>query len=87
MVEEIAVRKDLRRKGLGRMLVNAIIEEAVKRGITTIWAMAREPELFKKIGFSPASEKELLLKLHEECSVCRDYISVCNPILMKKKIA
>jgi N-acetylglutamate synthase-like GNAT family acetyltransferase len=86
MVEEIAVRRDLRCKGLGRMIVNAIIDEAVKRGITTIWVMAREPELFKKIGFSPAPETELLSKLHEECIVCRDYISVCNPILMKKRI-
>jgi amino-acid N-acetyltransferase len=86
MVEEIAVRKDLRRQGLGKLIVNAVVDEAFERGIKTIWVMARVPELFISEGFKPASNEDLLAKLHKECVVCRDYVSLCNPVLMKKEL-
>jgi len=86
MVEEIAVRKDLRRKGLGKKIVDAILNQARAEGIETIWVMARAPELFMSIGFEPTDDEDLLPKLKEECRVCRDHITVCNPILMKKKL-
>jgi len=83
-VEEIAVREDLRRKGLGSMIVKSILNEAGEREIVTIWVMARAPEFFSRLGFEPAPEKDLFAKLKEECEVCRDYITVCNPVLMKR---
>jgi N-acetylglutamate synthase-like GNAT family acetyltransferase len=86
MVEEIAVRKDLRRNGLGKKIVDAILTEARARNIETIWVMARAPELFRSLGFKPADDKELIAQLKEECAVCRDHITVCNPILMKKRL-
>ena len=85
-VEEIAVRKDLRRSSLGSKIVEAILDEARERGIKDIWAMARAPEFFGSLGFETAPEKELLAKLMEGCKVCRDHITVCNPVLMKKRI-
>jgi N-acetylglutamate synthase-like GNAT family acetyltransferase len=84
-VEEIAVREDLRRSGLGSMIVRAILDEASERDIEMIWVMARAPEFFDSLGFEPAPEKDLLAKLKEECKVCRDHIAVCNPVLMKRK--
>jgi amino-acid N-acetyltransferase len=84
MVEEIAVREDLRRSGLGTMIVSAILDEAKQEGIEVIWVMARAPDFFRSLGFEPAQNKELLSKLKEECAVCRDYVTICNPVLMKK---
>lgn len=86
MVEEIAVREDLRRSGLGNMIVSAILDEAKHEGIKTIWAMARVPDFFRSLGFEPALNQNLLPKLMEECSVCRDHLTICNPILMKKEL-
>jgi len=86
MVEEIAVREDLRRSGLGTIIVSAILDEAKEEGIGTIWVMARAPEFFRSLGFKPAPDKELLSKLKEECAVCRDHIVICNPILMRKEL-
>jgi amino-acid N-acetyltransferase len=83
-VEEVAVREDLRGKGLGARVVGAVLDEARTRKIRTIWVMAREPGFFKKMGFVEASEKELLGKLIAQCDECRDYRNVCNPILLKK---
>ncbi len=85
-VEEVAVRADLRGTGLGSKVVGAVLEEARKREIKTIWVMAREPGFFKKMGFAKASEKELLEKLIAQCDECRDYRSVCNPMLLKKTL-
>ena len=87
MVEEIAVREDLRGSGLGTMIVYAILDEAKKEGIKTIWVMAREPEFFGTLGFKPTPEKKLLSMLKEECAVCRDHIKICNPVLMKKELS
>jgi len=86
MVEEIAVRKDLRMNGLGRKIVEAILTEARGRGIGKIWVMAREPEFFRSLGFEPAADKDLLAQLKEDCMVCRDHLTVCNPALMKKDL-
>ena len=85
-VEEVAVREDLRGTGLGIKVVGAVLEEARKREIKTIWVMAREPGFFRKMGFAEASEKGLLGKLIAQCDECRDYRSVCNPILLKKTL-
>jgi amino-acid N-acetyltransferase len=85
-VEEVAVREDLRGAGLGMKIVGAVLEEARKRDIGTIWAMARVPGFFKKMGFTVAPEKDLLEKLIAQCDECRDYHRVCNPMLMKKKL-
>ena len=85
-VEEIAVRGDLRRSGLGTRIVNAVTDEAKQRGIEVIWAMARAPEFFESLGFEPAPETDLLSDLMEDCRVCRDHLTVCNPVLMRKKL-
>ena len=85
-VEEVAVREDLRGTGLGTKVAGAVLEEARKRGIRTIWVMAREPGFFRKMGFAEAPEKDLLAKLIAQCHECRDYRSVCNPILLKKTL-
>ena len=85
-VEEVAVREDLRGTGLGTKVVGAVLEEARKRGTRTIWVMAREPGFFRKMWFAEAPEKELLAKLIAQCHDCRDYRSVCNPILLKKTL-
>ena len=85
-VEEVAVREDLRRTGLGTKVAGAVLEEAHKRGIRTIWVMAREPGFFRKMGFAEAPEKDLLEKLIAQCHDCRDYRSVCNPMLLKKTL-
>lgn len=86
MVEEIAVRNDLRRMGLGSKIVHAVLAEAESRGIETIWVMARVPDLFRSIGFKPADDEELLADLKKDCAVCHDYITVCNPVLLKKRL-
>jgi N-acetylglutamate synthase-like GNAT family acetyltransferase len=85
-VEEVAVREDLRGRGLGIKVVGAVLEEARKRGIRTIWVMARAPGFFRNMGFAEAPEKELLEKLIAQCDECRDYRSVCNPKLLKKTL-
>ena len=85
-VEEVAVREDLRGTGLGRMVVEAVLKEARRREIETIWAMARAPDFFRKMGFEEAQEKDLLAQLLGQCDECKDYRSICNPMLMKKHL-
>lgn len=85
-VEEVAVRTDLRRKGLGKMMVSAVLEEARRRGIRTIWAMARAPDFFRGIGFEEEADDEFLAEMIEGCKRCPDHLRVCNPVLFKKNI-
>jgi len=85
-VEEVAVRADLRRKGLGKKMVGEVLEEARRRGIRTIWAMARAPNFFRGIGFGEEPDGEFRAEMIEGCEKCPDYLRVCNPVLFKKNI-
>lgn len=85
-IETVAVREDLRGRGLGKKIVNAVLEEARKRDIKAIWAMARAPGFFKKMGFERESDGEFLAELIKGCEKCPDYLKVCNPELLRKII-
>ena len=85
-VEEVAVRAELRRKGLGKKMVGAVLDEARRRGMGTVWAMARAPDFFRRIGFEEEPDGEFRAEIIEGCKECPEYLGVCNPVLFKKNI-
>ena len=86
-VEAVAVRADFRKKGLGKKVVKAVMDDAKKRGINTIWVMTRAPEFFKAIGFQSATDSQLSNEIiQQECMNCSKYLSDCHPMLMWREI-
>lgn len=60
---DLAVRRELRRRGIGRELVRRVQEEAVRRDATGLFLQVRESnaparELYADAGFRPAGRRE-----------------------------
>ena len=85
-VEWLAVKDGLRLKGLGTKLVNEIEMTARKRGATRLWALARAPAFFRRIGFSVAPEDDSERPPMASCMVCKQYGKTCHPEMMVKQL-
>ncbi len=85
-LEWLSVSEPLRGKGIGAMLVGRIESEAKARGASTLWALARAPKFFEKIGFRIASLDEAGGPSMSNCLLCRQYQKSCFPAIVSKRI-
>ncbi len=85
-VEWLAVSEGLRRKGVGRMLVQSVEAEARMRGAERVWALARAPRFFERIGFRVASSDESGGPTMSNCLLCSQYQKTCFPAIVVKDI-
>ena len=69
-VAGLAVRPDWQGAGLGRSLLEVLIDEARAHGLTEVLALTRKPEFFLKIGFAPAEREHFPLKVWADCAKC-----------------
>jgi len=85
-VEWLAVNEGLRLKGLGKKLVSEVEMSARKRGATRLWALARAPAFFRRIGFSGAPEDDSERPPMASCMACKQYGKTCHPEIMVKQL-
>jgi N-acetylglutamate synthase-like GNAT family acetyltransferase len=85
-VECLAVAESFRRKGMGRVLVKSIEQEAKARGAKDIWALARAPEFFQRLGWSESDPRDGLEPSLKGCESCRQYKHSCNPAIVYKTV-
>jgi N-acetylglutamate synthase-like GNAT family acetyltransferase len=69
-VAGLAVRPDCQGAGLGRSLLEVLIDEARAHGLIEVLALTRKPEFFLKIGFAPAEREHFPLKVWADCVRC-----------------
>jgi len=69
-IRSLAVRENLRGRGLGSQLVNACLESARGLGIPRVYALTRSPVFFKKQGFVEIDKQELPHKVFRDCVRC-----------------
>jgi N-acetylglutamate synthase-like GNAT family acetyltransferase len=83
----IAVAESQRGRGVGRLLLGTVEEEARRRGLGALWATARAPGFFLGNGYRQAEtgeERELLLA---GCRACPQLGSACRPQAVCKSLA
>lgn len=85
-LECVAVKESLRGRGLGRRLVAVLEEEARKRGASEIWALARAPAFFERVGYRRVSEGVPGGPNLTSCLSCRQYLRNCNPSIVLKAL-
>lgn len=78
-VEWLAVEEELRGQGIGRKLVSRVADDARSLGASDLWALARAPDFFLKIGFRLCSEDESTGPTYAVCSKCKQYGHTCQP--------
>lgn len=69
-VKSVAVKNELRGKGLGRMIVERCLEEAVELRVPRVFVLSFVPEFFEKLGFRRVERQTLPHKVWTECVDC-----------------
>ncbi len=84
-IASLAVRKDFQRKGIGRMLVEACIDEARKLGLPRVFVLTYEKDFFEKMGFSVVDKDIFPQKIWVDCLKCPKFPD-CDEVAMLKMI-
>ena len=77
----IAVNEKYRKKGIGNILLDKLIDEVVDRDGEALYLVARAPEFFRKYGFKEISPEDA--PNFFECKYCEQYMVSCYPEIMK----
>jgi amino-acid N-acetyltransferase len=80
-IRSIAVSPQSKGRGVGRCLVNALMEEARRHTVTCVCLFTRTPEFFGRLGFEIARREELPDKIYKDCVHCPK-LADCDEIAM-----
>ncbi len=81
-IRTLIVRNDIRRKGIGRMLLHAVLDEARELSIPKVYVLTRCPDFFGKQGFQKTSLEQLPYKIRKDCARCPKYGETCDEVPM-----
>jgi amino-acid N-acetyltransferase len=69
-VRSLAVREDRSGRGLGRQIVERLLEEAADRELVEVLALTRRVPFFEALGFHVTRRERFLDKLMVDCKAC-----------------
>ncbi len=84
-IKSLAVAKNKQKKGIGRLLVGACLEEAKELGAQKIFVLTYKPDYFKKFGFKRIRNSSLPHKIWAECINCCKFPN-CQEVAMVKEL-
>ena len=85
-IKSLAVDQTKKEKGIGRMLVTAAIEQAVRLGVPKVFALTLEPDFFEKLGFEIVKKETLPMKVWSDCAKCPKQQN-CDEIAVVKNVS
>jgi len=85
-IKSLAVDQTKKEKGIGRMLVTAAIEQAVRLGVPKVFALTLEPDFFEKLGFEKVEKETLPMKVWSDCAKCPKQQN-CDEIAVIKDVS
>jgi len=85
-VKSLAVPEDVQTRGMGSLLVNAVVDEARELGLERLFALTYRPTFFERLGFVQADVMTLPRKVWNECYRCPKFPS-CNEIALVKELS
>ena len=85
-MRSLCVDEQLKSKGVGRKLTEALLDEAERYGLKTVFALTVVPAFFEKLGFQKAPRERFPVKVYEDCLGCPKY-SCCDEIAVSYELA
>lgn len=80
-IRSMAVRPGTTQKGIGRAIVEVLVDEAKALGIKRVFALTYQQGFFEKCGFGVVQKESLPQKVWKECVYC-DKFDSCDEIAM-----
>ena len=80
-VRSLCVRPETRGTGLGRQLVEAVLEEGRGLGLERVYALTSVPGFFEKLGFHRVPKAALPRKVWRDCVLC-DKFPNCDEVAL-----
>jgi amino-acid N-acetyltransferase len=84
-IKSLAVDKDHTGKGIGKMLVAAVIEQACQLGLPRVFALTLKPQFLEKMGFTAIEMDSLPMKVWKDCARCPKQQN-CDEIAVIKEL-
>jgi amino-acid N-acetyltransferase len=78
-VRSLAVSQHVKSAGVGRRLVESLVEEARQYGLDVVFAFTYVAQFFQKCGFQPVDRGSLPLKAWKDCIRCPRFNS-CDEV-------
>jgi amino-acid N-acetyltransferase len=78
-IRSLAVAEDTKTNGVGRRIVESLVEEARAYALGAVFAFTYVPGFFAKVGFAEVERGELPLKAWKDCLRCPKFQS-CDEI-------
>ncbi|MBF0301774.1 MAG: N-acetyltransferase [Desulfamplus sp.] len=85
-IRSLAVVEKAHGKGIGTLLVDRTIQEAISYKIPKLFALTYRPTFFQQFDFNQIDRAELPIKIWSGCITCVNFPD-CNEIAMMKSIA
>lgn len=85
-IKSLAVDGTKKAMGIGRMMINAAIEQAATLGVPRIFALTLEPEFFRKLNFEIVEKETLPMKVWSDCARCPKQQN-CDEVAVIKKVS
>ena len=87
-IVSVAVKSMFRRRGIGRLLVGAIVSNARRFAPREVLVLTFAPEFFRRLGFVETPKTEVMHKLYTGCINCTKHADpfTCPEIAMKKVV-
>ncbi len=84
-VRSLMVSSDIKRGGLGRKIVENLVETAKQRGVGRVMALTYVPEFFHKLGFTTVNKDIFPEKIWGICVNCYKFEN-CDEIAVLLKL-
>ena len=80
-IRSLAITEGVQRSGLGRKIVEQLLDESREYGLNHIFALSYKPEFFKKLGFKVVDKNSLPQKIWKDCINCPHFPN-CNEVAL-----
>ncbi len=84
-IKSLAVREDLKGKGIGRKIVEAAMKKASELGVLRVFALTLEPDFFVRLNFERVETDSLPMKVWSDCARCPKQQN-CDEIAVIKRV-